>query len=200
MINRFKPKEADRSYLFAVSFVGRLTVIVVVSAVVGALVIAYFLERDLTKSYSEAIFGVSDAVRLLVPSLIYSALFQVLVAIPVLALAVVLYTHKVVGPIFRFTTVFREVAHGGLKQISRLRQNDQLRITLESINEMKLGLTGFVESCDTKIEKIEELVGKLESAAEPDKSSIVRELREEAASLGDLTGKLKLGGGSGETG
>ncbi len=194
MDDRFKHKEVDKPDRFAVSFVSRLTIIVLVSAVVGAFLIAYFLERDLTKSYSDAISSVSEAAQLLFSSLVYSALFQVFVAIPILAFAIIFYTHKVVGPIFRFTVVFREMARGGLKKPSRIREKDQLLTTLDSINDMKTGLIGFIESCGRESEKIEHLVEKLETADEQDKGNIIRELREEAASLKDLTGKLKTGG------
>lgn len=191
MDSRLKEEEAGRKGRFAASFVGRLTIIVIVSAVVGALLIAYFLERDLTIGYMEAISGVSGAARLLSSSLLYSAIFQVFIAIPILALAVILYTHKVVGPIYRFTSVFREVARGGVTEPSRIRTGDELRGTLESINEMKAELARFIESCGQESEKIERLIEKLESAKEQEKGGIVRELRAEAAQLKELTGKPK---------
>ena len=195
MDSSLKEEEADRKGRFAVSFVGRLTIIVIVSAVVGASLIAYLLERDLTIGYAQAISGVSDAAQLLASSLLYSAIFQVFIAIPILALAVILYTHKVVGPIFRFTSVFREVARGGVAEPSRIRTGDELRGTLESINEMKAELAGFIESCGQESEKIEQLVEKLESAKEQERGDIVRELRAEAAQLKELTEKPKPGNG-----
>lgn len=195
MDRRLKEEEAGRKGRFTVSFVGRLTIIVIVSAVVGALLVGYFLERDLTAGYMQAISGVSGAVKLLASSLFYSAIFQVFIAIPILALAVILYTHKVVGPIYRFTSVFREVAHGGVAEPSRIRTGDELRGTLESINEMKAELAGFIESCGQENEKIERLVEKLESAPEQERGGIVRELRAEAAQLKELTKKPKPGNG-----
>lgn len=195
MDSRLKEEEAGRKGRFAVSFVGQLTIIVIVSAVVGALLIAYFLERDLTIGYAQAISGVSAAAQLLSSSLLYSAIFQVFIAIPILALAVILYTHKVVGPIYRFTSVFREVAQGGVTEPSRIRTGDELRGTLESINEMKAELAGFIESCGQESDKIERLVEKLESAPEQEKGGIVQELRAEAALLKELTEKPKPSNG-----
>lgn len=194
MRNRFEPREVDRSELFAARFVSRITLIVIVSAVVGALVVAYFLERDLSKGYTEAIFSLLEAASLLTSTVIYSVVLQILIAIPILVLAVILYTHKVVGPMHRFSVIFREVASGGLGNISRIRQNDHLRSTVESINDMKTDLLEFINSCGQKSDKMEQLLNRLESASEQDKNEIIRELREEGAALGELTGKLKTGG------
>lgn len=191
MRDRFKPREVDRSELFAAKFVSRITLVVIASAVAGALVIAYLLERDLSIGYREAIFSISEAAKLLTSTVVYSVAFQILIAIPILALAVILYTHKVVGPIYRFSSIFREVATGGLRNISRIRQNDHLRSTMESVNDMKTGLLSFMDSCDEKSDKIDKLLERLESASEADKNDIVRELRAEAAALGEITSKLK---------
>jgi len=197
MRDRFKPREVDRSELFAATFISRIAIIVTTAAVVGALIVAYFLERDLSKGYAEAIFSISEAARLLTSTVIYSVLLQILIAIPILVFAVILYTHKVVGPMYRFSAIFREVASGGLRNISRIRQYDHLRSTMESINDMKTDLLGFIDSCEQKNDKMERLLNKLQSATEAEKSEIIRELREEAAALGELTEKIKTGGESG---
>ncbi|MFQ5431875.1 MAG: hypothetical protein ACE5EN_05160 [Nitrospinota bacterium] len=200
MRERFKPREVDRSELFAARFVSRITIIIIASAVVGALIVASMLERDLSKGYAEAIFSISEASGLLTSTVIYSVLFQILIAIPILAIVVILVTHKVVGPMYRFSSIFREVAVGELRNTSRIRQKDHLRSTMESINDMKTDLLGFIESCDEKSGNIGKMLERLEKASESDKGEIVRELREEAAALGNLTEQIKTAeSGSGGT-
>lgn len=191
--NSFEPKGKDHARRFCASFTSLVAIVIVFSTLLGTIIIGYFLERDLSISYAEAVRNIFEVNKILPLSLVYSALFQFLFAITAIAISAIIYSHKVVGPIFRFKIIFREIARGRMGAIYRIRHNDQLKTSLEYINHMMIGIFGNLEFFDSKSRGMELLLEKLESSSDSEKDKILQDLKKEIASFADRASIIKIG-------
>jgi hypothetical protein len=74
----------------------------------------------------------------------------VLIPLVIIALHSILTSHKVAGPLYRFSYVFNAVERGNIPKPIRLRKGDYLQDEMEEINRMLAGLR-------TRIEEIKSL-------------------------------------------
>lgn len=178
--------------LFSAVGVIRICVIVIVASLLGALVVVFKLDRDLTQGYTQAIASLSQADYSLFSTIVYSALFQLFVSLSAIAAAVIFYSHKVVGPLFRFTVVFGEMSEGKVRAMTRIRKNDQLHSITDELNETKKKLCVYVDSLREKSDEIERMLDSLEQASEPEKGMIEARLEEEITALKGAADKVRL--------
>ncbi|MGK7346494.1 MAG: hypothetical protein ACNS63_11885 [Candidatus Nitrospinota bacterium M3_3B_026] len=188
-----KPREKNISGLFGAFNVVRVLFIVMAVSVIGAGFIVYKLDRDLTNGYAQAVAGISHAGASLLPTIAYSGLFQLFAAVSGISLAAIFYSHKVVGPLYRFTFVFKDTGDGKIRENTRIRKTDQLQAMTVSINEMKAGLRDFVDETREKAGKLEKMADSLDGAPEPERAAMDFETRKEIASLARSVERLKLG-------
>lgn len=187
-----KPHEKNISSIFGIFNVVRLLVIVLTVSVMGAAIVVYKLDRSLADGYAQAVAGISLAGAALLPAIIYSGLFQVFAAVSGISLAAIFYSHKVVGPLYRFTAAFREIGEGKIRENTRIRKTDQLQAMTVAVNEMKAGLRDFVDDVREKAGSVEELADSLEGAPEPEREAMESEIRKKITSLAQTMEKLKL--------
>ena len=178
--------------LFSMFSVARICVIIIIASMISALFVILYLDSKLSNGYSQAIGRISSADYSLFTTVVYSSLFQIFVALSAMAVAVIFYSHKVVGPIYRFTLVFRDIAEGKLKCKTRIRKHDQLQSIASMINFMKCGLRGFLGEVLNRAHNIEEIVDTLELVDESEKGAIKEKLIDEIESLEDLVARIRL--------
>lgn len=80
-----------------------------------------------------------------------AVVFAVLIVIA--GILVILYLHRVVGPVFRIEKTLQEIKEGKPFVPIRLRRNDSFKSLAEAINS-------FVSHCQSKIEKTKEILCK----------------------------------------
>ncbi len=184
--------KAGKLHQFMFLNTGRIMGIVVVSSILGALMVGYFLERDLTQGYASAVSRISEARHILTTSLAYSALLQLVISVPAIILGTIFYSNKVVGPIFKFTRIFREISGGRLNEVSSIRKNDELKATITNINHATVGIIGHIDYVSTKSANLQKLLEEYELADERGRVWAFEKLQLESALLLNLTRKMKV--------
>ncbi len=92
---------------------------------------------------------------------VWPALFLVFV---LLAFHSIFVSHRIVGPLYRFRTIFLAVAAGDLSVRAILRKHDYLEKESESVNQMIASLQAKVHDIEAPSQKVRTLVGVLERA------------------------------------
>ena len=126
-----------KSGLFGVQVIGRIGLIALIGAEIAAISLGLMLERNLSRDYAVAVASLAKTEEALSAALLYSALFQGMFTAPAIALAVVYYSHKVVGPMYRLTRTFCAARDGEIERETRLRPGDQLWPLTQDLNLME---------------------------------------------------------------
>jgi methyl-accepting chemotaxis protein len=89
-----------------------------------------------------------------------------LVVFILLALHSVLVSHRIAGPLYRFRSIFKAIAHGDLSIRANLRKTDYLGKESDSLNEMILSLRTKLVSIQKHSEALEATLSELKESAE----------------------------------
>ncbi len=88
-----------------------------------------------------------------------------IVAIALLTLHSVFFSHRIAGPLYRFRAVFRAVAKGNLNVSALIRKKDLLQKEAESLGEMVEFLRAGMTDLQTDVTAVKEELGRLEEIA-----------------------------------
>ena len=117
-------------------FILKFCLILVFGAIVSSSLLILFSQDTLTSSYSNSRLMVENTARAILPAVVLTNLIT-LVLISVAAIGVVLLiSHKIAGPLFRFEKELNAIGEGDLTIRVALRKKDQLVGMAESLNAM----------------------------------------------------------------
>ncbi|MBF0331391.1 MAG: hypothetical protein HQL17_05590 [Candidatus Omnitrophica bacterium] len=147
-----RPKYARRNVFidkeFQTAFILKFCGLVAAGAVLMVIVLYYFSQQSTSVAFVNARVKVMMTSDFILPLLIQTVLV-VMAAVGLGAVVVTLYvSHKIAGPLFRFTQIFKEIARGNLSDDVFLRKGDQLLGVAQDLNEMIVAVRAKV--LDTK--------------------------------------------------
>ena len=126
--------------------------IFIILLVISSLIFFLIANRDLTESYLKAHIAIRSTLEILVPSLVIINIAGLIISI----ILVVLFTHRIAGPVFRLCRVLEQVGQGDLTQAVKFRKNDEL-------TELDDAATGMILGLRNRIKDIQAVSAKLTS-------------------------------------
>jgi len=131
-------------------------------AVVVLLTVAVYVigDRNLGASYYEAHLAIRNVRELLLPVLVVAALFGFILNLAWL----VFYTHRIAGPLYRLTQVFRQVRDGHIPNTVRFRQGDLIPEIAEEATEAFRALRTYLVEARQALDALEEVAATIPEA------------------------------------
>ncbi len=163
---------------------------------VGALALTIFLyfvvSKSLGGSYGEAIYTIYD-LKIRIFPLIFSSFYTIsILALVTLSIAVIsmLFSHKIAGPIYRLEKNLELIGSGDLTVNTKFRDNDQLTVLEEDMNEMVRSLNHKVRASEDALLELQRCEERL-SILLDDKNAGEKDLLEAAEALRKSIEELK---------
>ncbi len=97
---------------------------------IASLLLYLLVDRDLTANYFSAHIAIRNVQEIFLPYLVGINLAVFLLSV----VAMVLYTHRIAGPVYRMCMILRDVAHGKLHHRVRFRRYDYLTELADEAN------------------------------------------------------------------
>ena len=174
---------------FQTEFILKFCVLVVVGCVVFGGILYVFSSRTLTTSFENSRLVVKSTADYLLPGLLFGVLIVGLVMAIAAAIVVLLMTHRVAGPMYRFEKYAQKVGSGELIPDLRIRKKDQFQNLVSAFNNMSQNLSmgllkviGVSEKLDGLIEDLSDTSNR-EMLLKEDIKKIVSELRKDKRDL-----------------
>jgi len=105
----------------------------------------------------------------------------------------ILLSHRISGPVYRFTQIAKSVAKGDLSQVIKLREKDELQDLRSQLNDMLDGLRGLVREQNRQIDEVTESVRRLQArSAQSGAGAEDKDLQELLVSVENLKGKFLI--------
>ncbi|MDP6686162.1 MAG: hypothetical protein QGI05_04325, partial [Candidatus Omnitrophota bacterium] len=108
-------------------FVLKFCVFVAIGCLVFGLFLYMFSGRTLTTSFENSRLVVKSTADYLLPGLVFGGLIVALIMAIAVSFQIVLMTHKVAGPMYRFEKYAELVASGELSSNLKIRKKDQFQ-------------------------------------------------------------------------
>lgn len=182
---------------FQLEFSIRFLLIIVITAIAVLLLFVYSSRGTLTAGYTGSEVRLLQTSAYFLPSLILSTVGIVIFACLTGIVAMILISHRLAGPLFRFQQSLDELSSGDFTLRCNLRDKDQFKELANRINTFAATMDGKIESVKTRASEIARLIADLQSvsAAHPtlaaEVAPLVREMTAKLSELQDAAGYFK---------
>lgn len=191
MSNEKSTQGISKSYLY--NLVLRCAIIFIAGIVLTAVVFFFSVHQQLGSSYRESFLILSQLQKeMLTRSLIIYSLAFLLISGGIIVITL-LYSHRVVGPMYRLSMFAKKISSGDLSETVVLRGNDAIQPLADELNNL---ITDYRNSLDMLAVKTEEFKEEV-SLADAEKEDEERErqlagLLSKAKELEGIVEKIKL--------
>jgi hypothetical protein len=149
-----KPIQSKFSVGFQLKFCSLLCVLLLLSSYS----LYYFLDKSLTGDYLESVRTLYFLNENIPFYLSVIALLQVLFVLVLTLVVILLASHKIAGPIYRYEEFFNSIAKGEIPAGVATRSGDQLKGTIAPLNDLSRRWRQIYDRCQSLKESGEELL------------------------------------------
>jgi len=162
-----KPKYKRRNYFvnkdFQLNFIMKFCLLILLSALISTGLIMIFSQGTLTSSFEQSRLEIQSTSSAILPTIIYTNLITI-VLISLASITVTLFiSHKIAGPLFRFTLEIDRIAEGDLTVNIRLREKDQVTNLADSLNNMTNSLRNKIININENLEHLKDSINRNEA-------------------------------------
>ena len=183
---------------FQTEFVLKFCGLVILGSALFGILLYLFSKNALTTSFENSRLVIKSTSDYIFPGLLLGGLITAIITAISASIVVILMTHRIAGPMYRFEKYIKEVGSGKLCPDLRIRKKDQFQNMVDALNKMtddlKLGLTE-VNDVSSKLDK---LIGELSDSSNmeillrEDIKKIVNELKKDKQNLSKALGYFKI--------
>lgn len=186
-------KHSRRNYFinksFQSEFVLKFCALVALGSAIFGIALYLFSKSGLTTCFENSRLIIKSTADYLLPGLLFGALIVTIITAVASSVIVILMTHRIAGPMYRFEKYLNEIGSGRLYSDLKIRKKDQFQNLVGSLNKMTQDLKlGLVEVNDVSV-KLDKLIEELSNSSNreillrEDIKRIVSELKKDKQNL-----------------
>ncbi len=185
---------------FKTDFIIKFCLVVILGSIVVGGILYLLYRKDLGTTYFGAISILVRLRDVLIPSIVFTLLLQIIILSVITILLTLYVSHKIAGPIYRLERVLDSIGKGDLtiKEV-RLRARDQIQLLADSFANISMGLSQVVREIKETIDDLEKGVrGVQRLLLSNDKNSLsktrvaLKDLRETTDRMEVVIERVKL--------
>lgn len=186
-------KRGRRNYFinktFQAEFILKFCAMVAFGCIIFGIVLYVFSRGTLTTSFENSRLVVKSTADYLLPGLLFGGLIAGLATAIASSIVVLLMTHRMAGPMYRFEKYVQKIGSGELGSDLKIRKKDQFQSMVASFNNMRNNLRMGLLKVTGVSEKLGNLIDELsnnsnnELLLKEDIKRIVSELKKDKQNL-----------------
>lgn len=186
---KYKRRHYFINRAFQTEFIVKFCTLVILGSALFGLLLYLFSKNALTTSFENSRLVIKSTADYIFPGLISGGLLVAVITALLATIVVILMTHRIAGPMYRFEKYIKEVGSGKLYSDLKIRKKDQFQNMVEALNKMTDDLKlGLVKVNDVS-GKLDKLIGELSDSSSreillrEDIKRIVSELKKDKQNL-----------------
>ena len=164
-----KPSYARRKYFinrkFQIEFSLRFLLIIAAASIAVMLLFFYNSRGTMSVGYTGSEVKLLQTGAYFLPSLIVSTAVIVVFSCLTGAIALILLSHRLAGPLFRFQATLDELSAGNLTRRFNLRDKDQFKELADRINALSAVMDGKIGDIKSRTAEISHIIADLRSVS-----------------------------------
>lgn len=121
---------------FKISFIALISLTLILALLISAVSFYSFTEKELGETYARKIDTITKFKAALVRDTLMIFIPPAVIAVIFIIIAIVLYTHRIVGPLERIKAVTQQISEGDLDVLIKFREKDAIQPLAESLNKL----------------------------------------------------------------
>jgi methyl-accepting chemotaxis protein len=178
---------------FQIRFMLKVIGVIVLGTALTGGFLYLFGNYQISRMYTSAHYDLKESWEVFSQAVLVAS-FLSMTLVAVLAVFFTLYdSHKIGGPLYRFRQNLHDIGGGNLTLHTKLRDGDELRPFVDTMNEMTLSLRAKVVAIrDGHAELLQALAQAEAKAAEKGDAASLAAVRRAADAMGEKFGALKV--------
>lgn len=183
---------------FQIEFILKFCALVAAGCVIFGIILYMFSSRTLTTSFENSRLVIKSTASYLLPGLLFGGIIVGLLTAGLASFVVLLMTHRIVGPMYRFDKFAQKVGSGELYPDLKIRKKDQFHTLVDSFNKMTYDLSMGLLKVIGVSEKLDGLIDKLSDSSnrelllKEDINKLVFELKKDKQDLKKALAYFKI--------
>lgn len=174
---------------FQLKFIGVFLTLIISGSLILGWVIYMMTNQALAETFYKSHLQIKSTWEILFPSVAVATGLAVFITGIITIVMVLIFSHKIAGPLFRFEKNMEEVAKGDLTVKTKLRDKDQLEMLAKTLNLLTEGLNKQMKEIKTGIGKLSEC---LKTANYFEDASKIQEIKDNVEHLNKIISQFKL--------
>lgn len=175
-----------RQYLinkqFQIKFIIKVYLAVFITIATVGLFLFYLNDKTLSHSAYQQVLNMRSARDMLLPTILSISAITAIVALVIIIFKVILESHKIAGPIYRFEKAFETVGYGDLTASVKLRKKDEMQDLSEKFNAMLSCLNSNIVKSKKTVKKLREVTA-LKDEENKEILNLINELEENLSKI-----------------
>jgi len=139
---------------FQSKFILKFCMVLLVGIIISTGLVLLFSENTLTSSFEQSRLVIKNTASAIFPDVFLSHVIA-FILISLLAIVVMLLiSHKLAGPMFRFQKELNNIGNGDLSHIVKIRKKDQFEAVADSLNQMRENLQKKILDIQNEVHQI----------------------------------------------
>ena len=183
---------------FQSEFILKFCALVALGCIVFGVILYALSSKTLTTSFENSRLVVKSTADYLLPGLLFGGLIVGILTALTTSIIVILMTHRVVGPMYRFEKHAEKIGSGELSSDLKIREKDQFQDFVTAFNKMTGELNNGVLKVVDVSDKLGDLIEKLSDSSsnelllKEDIKKVVFELKKDKRDLKKALGHFKI--------
>lgn len=98
----------------------------------------YYTDQELGETYAQKVFALPQFKTIIVRNSLYIYTLFALVATVGIAVIVILYTHRIVGPLIRMERLMGQISEGNFEEVARFRKGDAVHPLADALQDVEI--------------------------------------------------------------
>ncbi|MBU0650980.1 methyl-accepting chemotaxis protein [bacterium] len=135
---------------FQLKFVLRFCMLIIAGSIIMGGIIYFFTQNTLTTAFENSRLTIKSTADFILPTLLMSTAVMVVLISLVSLFVIVLFSHRIAGPIFRFEKYFDKLKEGYISDQIYIRTTDEIKELADKCNEMTKELSKHIDLVKTE--------------------------------------------------
>jgi methyl-accepting chemotaxis protein len=183
---------------FQSEFILKFCGLVILGSIIFGVILYVFSKNTLTTSFENSRLVVKSTADYIFPGLLFGGVIVAIIIALASSIVVVLMTHRIAGPMYRFEKYINEIGSGKLYTGLKIRKKDQFQNLVTSLNNMTDDLKRGLIKVNDVSRKLDSLIEELSTTSrkeillKEDIRKIVGELKKDKENLTKALGYFKI--------
>ncbi|MDP3297598.1 MAG: HAMP domain-containing protein [Thermodesulfovibrionia bacterium] len=175
---------------FKIRFIAVIVLILIVAFSISAAFFYFYTNKELGETYTQKIYAITEFKTIVIKDTLFIFIPPVIAAIIFIVITIILYTHRIVGPLVRIRAVTQQISEGDLDILIKFREKDAIKPLADALNNLALKyrerysrLGSLLEEISKDTDEMYQFIEKGDAEAIEDKRNRILKKTEEIKSM-----------------
>jgi len=162
---------------FRTRFIAIISVLLLLALSISAAFFYYYANKELGDTYREKIYTIAQFRAAIIKDTLLIFISPLLISAIFIIITIILYTHRIVGPLVRIRTIAQQITEGNLEILVKFRRKDAIKALADSLNNLSVRYKDRYSRLNVYLEELYKDANEMRQFIEKGEAQAVEDVR-----------------------